>query len=205
MTTSDKIDLIAAALVAAQKKLKNPAFDCVNPHFKSKYVSLAALRDGTLPVLVECGVSVTQELHHDAQSVGCTTILMHESGQWMRYGPFFVPLGKIDAQTACAASTYARRYSWQAALGVVGDEDDDGNAATKPPQKPPEPAPPAREPDEAWIAPLCKAVVEKKDKAFVANLLKVCGWKTGVTNGGLSEDGLLRLKEALETVIEGKK
>lgn len=45
-------------------------------------------------------------------------------------------------QTAGSAITYARRYSLCAALGVAGEEDDDGNAAqhAPKPQKPQKPA-----------------------------------------------------------------
>lgn len=130
MNASEKINELAKALVAAQKELRNPSFDSNNPHFKSRFVSLAGLRNETMPILLKHGLCVVQSLGGDGSTVSCTTRVIHESGQWIDFGPFVVPIAKNDAQTACAGSTYARRYSWQAAIGVVGDEDDDGNAAS---------------------------------------------------------------------------
>lgn len=130
MNASEKINELAKALVAAQKELRNPSFDSSNPHFKSRFVSLAGLRNETMPILLKHGLCVVQSLGGDGSTVSCTTRVIHESGQWIDFGPFVVPIAKNDAQTACAGSTYARRYSWQAAIGVVGDEDDDGNAAS---------------------------------------------------------------------------
>jgi hypothetical protein len=45
---------------------------------------------------------------------------------------FSIPVTKQDAQGYGSAMTYAKRYSLAAALGVVADEDDDGNAASHP-------------------------------------------------------------------------
>ena len=41
-------------------------------------------------------------------------------------------LVKSDPQSQGSAVTYARRYSYMAALGLVADEDDDGNSGTRP-------------------------------------------------------------------------
>ncbi len=133
MKTSEQINELAAALAKAQGEMKNPPLDGSNPHFRSRYASLAAVRDAVLPVMAKHGISVTQELTTDtangALAVGCTVRLMHASGQWMEAGPFMVPVSKADAQGAGAASTYARRFTLQTVAGVVGDEDDDGEAA----------------------------------------------------------------------------
>jgi hypothetical protein len=57
------------------------------------------------------------------------TRLMHSSGEWLEQ-EYFIPLGKMDAQAAGSAITYARRYALQAIAGIPA-EDDDGNAATQ--------------------------------------------------------------------------
>jgi hypothetical protein len=54
---------------------------------------------------------------------------MHSSGEWLEQ-EYFIPLGKMDAQAAGSAITYARRYALQAIAGIPA-EDDDGNAATQ--------------------------------------------------------------------------
>jgi hypothetical protein len=44
-------------------------------------------------------------------------------------------LVKQDAQSHGSALTYAKRYSYMAALGLVADEDDDGNKASQSQQR----------------------------------------------------------------------
>lgn len=129
MEKSDSIAALAAALAKAQAELKNPSFDKTNPHFKSKYATLAGVRDAVMPVLTKHGLSVTQLLGAHDSGVSCTTMLMHSSGEWIA-SRLDMPVSKQDAQGFGSASTYARRYSLMAITGVVGDDDDDGNAAT---------------------------------------------------------------------------
>lgn len=126
MTKSESISELAAALAKASAKLKNPAFDSANPFFKSKYASLAAVRNAVVPVLAEEGLSVVQEITHADGKSACSSILLHTSGQWLQLEPFTVPVAKADAQGACAGATYARRASLQALGCVVGDDDADG-------------------------------------------------------------------------------
>jgi hypothetical protein len=131
MKTSNETDKIDAALAKAQAEMTNPAFDSTNPHFKSKYASLAAVRNGIIPILAKHGIACVQELLHDEGKVGCATRLSC-AGQWIEFAPFYLPPSKGDAQGYGSASTYARRYSLQAVAGVAGDEDDDGNAVAQP-------------------------------------------------------------------------
>lgn len=128
---------IAAALAAAQMEMQNPAFDSTNPHFKSRFSSLAAVRNAVVPVLARHGICMTQDLRTDGSGVSCTTILTHASGQQMTFGPLVMPATKADAQGLGSAATYARRYSLMAVAGVVGDEDDDATAAVSPKGAPP--------------------------------------------------------------------
>lgn len=129
--TGASIANLAAALVRAQGELKNPAFDAKNPHFKSQFASLSAVRAAVVPVLAKHGIWVSQDLTSTDAGVACTTLLLHSSGESLRFGPLFLPAAKLDPQGFGSAATYARRYSLMAACGVVGDEDDDANAATK--------------------------------------------------------------------------
>jgi|GEM_PF-1028601 len=128
MNKSDAINELAAALSKAQAAMKNPTFDSANPFFKSKYASLAGVRNAVVPVLAEQGLSVVQEITHEAGVSRCASILLHSSGQWLELAPFSVPVAKADAQGACAGATYARRASLQALGCVVGDEEDDGES-----------------------------------------------------------------------------
>lgn len=123
---------LAAALVAAQAKMSNPKFDSVNPHFRNRYASLSAVREAVIPVMNAHGIAVIQNIIEHQGGVGCETILTHKSGQSMKLGALPMPATKHDAQGYGSAITYACRYALCAIAGVTGEEDDDGEAASKP-------------------------------------------------------------------------
>lgn len=129
MITSKDTGELAKAMAKAQVEMRNPKFDAVNPHFRNKFASLAAIRDAVIPVFSKYGIAVSQEISSTDTGIACTTILMHESGQWAAFGPLVMPASKNDAQGRGSAATYAKRYSLQSVAGVVGDEDDDAEAA----------------------------------------------------------------------------
>lgn len=122
---------LAKSLAAAQAEMQNPKFDSANPHFKNKFASLASVRNTVVPVLARHGITVIQNLSTTERGVACTTILLHASGQSMEFGPLVMPATKPDAQGLGSAATYARRYSLMAVCNVVGDVDDDANAASE--------------------------------------------------------------------------
>jgi hypothetical protein len=130
MNSSATIKELASALEKAQAEMSNPTFDSTNPHFKSKFASLAAVREAVLPVLNKHGLSVTQFPKAEDGKAGCVNRLMHRSGEWLE-DECLLPLDKNNAQGAGSCITYARRYSLQGIGGVVADEDDDGHAASK--------------------------------------------------------------------------
>lgn len=126
MNKSEQINELAAALVKFHAEVKPVAFDCNNPFFKSRYASLSALVKEATPHLVRNGLSVSQVMENET---AVTTILMHTSGQWITSSLKLKPV-KDDPQGVGSAITYARRYSYASILGLVSDEDDDGNAAS---------------------------------------------------------------------------
>lgn len=130
MNKSETIGKLMEALAKAQVKLENPTFDKVNPHFKNKYASLAAIRDAVVPGLASEGLTLTQWLSSGEHSLKCETMISHSSGEWVSE-TLELPVTKNDAQGFASAATYARRIGMQAAAGVTGDEDDDGEAAAK--------------------------------------------------------------------------
>lgn len=135
MNKSESIKELAVALTKAQAELKNPSFDATNPHFKNRYASLAGVRDTVTPTLSKHGLSIVQLLESDDSGPICETVLIHTSGEWIS-SRLHVPASKLDAQGFGSAITYARRYALQATLNVVGDADDDGEAAAKAPITP---------------------------------------------------------------------
>jgi hypothetical protein len=130
MKMSESIANISKALASFQKEVKQPVKDGTNPHFKSKYVTL----DDTVKAIHECstkhGLSYTQMPITNEQGVGVITLIMHDSGEYIQFEPFVLPMEKKTAQGAGSGITYARRYSLSAAFGIVSDLDDDGNEAT---------------------------------------------------------------------------
>lgn len=133
ITTSEQINELAAALAKAQAELENVSKDRENPHFRSRYATLAGVLDEVRPKLAKQGISVVQmPVNGDGTSIGVVTRLLHSSGQWIE-GAFYVAPTKADAQGAGSALTYARRYSLMAVAGV-GPEDDDAEAAVGRPQ-----------------------------------------------------------------------
>ena len=129
MEQSNEIGSLAKALAAAQAELKDAPKSSVNPHFKSKYADLSAVRAAVVPVLSKHGLAVVQTNEPMGLDGVCVvTTLLHESGQWLR-GKLFMPVQKKDAQGFGSALTYARRYSLAEIAGIASDDDDDGNAA----------------------------------------------------------------------------
>lgn len=130
MKMSESISNISKALSSFQKEVKQPVKDGTNPHFKSKYITL----DGTVKAIHDTapnfGLSYVQSLTTNENGVGVITLIMHESGEYIQFEPFYLPMEKKTAQGAGSAATYSRRYSLSAAFGIVSDLDDDGNQAT---------------------------------------------------------------------------
>ena len=130
MTTSLEINELAAALSKAQGKFTAVAKSSDNPFFKSKYAALPDVVQAAAPILSEQGLALTQWIgHNEAGQDILTTYLLHSTGQYL-CDVMVLRLTKQDAQGLGSAVTYARRYSYMAVLGLVADEDDDGNAAS---------------------------------------------------------------------------
>jgi len=125
---------IATALVKAQKAFGPALKTATNPHFKSRYADLSACVEAVMDGLNDNGIALVQQLHEAEHGVTVETVFIHESGEIINCGKLFVPATKQDAQGFGSALTYARRYSLMAACGIA-PEDDDGNAASRKPEK----------------------------------------------------------------------
>ncbi len=134
MEKSDQINDLATALAKAQAAIMPAAKDGTNPHFRSKYASLGAVWEACRAPLNSNGLSVVQ-MPADAgpERVGLTSMLIHTSGQYIAC-TYSTKLQQDNAQGVGSALTYLRRYGLAALIGIVADEDDDGNAASQPRQ-----------------------------------------------------------------------
>src|SRR5215467_10060680 len=121
--SSEFIDELAKALAAAQAEIENIGKDAANPHFKSKYASLAAVLDEVRPKFAKHGISIVQmPINGQGNNIGVATRLLHSSGQWIE-STIFVQPTRFDAQGAASVVTYLRRNGLMAMSGV-GPEDD---------------------------------------------------------------------------------
>lgn len=133
MEHSDSMAKLAKSLAAFQNEIKDPARDGENPHFRSKYVPIDALLACVRPMAAKHGLSIVQSTGGNGQDISVTTMILHDSGEWLLTDALAIRPVKADPQGCMSAITYARRYSLSAALGVAWDDDDDGNAASTPP------------------------------------------------------------------------
>lgn len=126
--TSESTAKIDAAMAKAQSQIEAASKDKVNPAFRSKYADLSAVWEACRKALTDNGISITQwPTHSDDHRLHLITRLACE-GEWMLC-EFSIPTSKQDAHGYGSAVTYAKRFSLAAAVGVVADDDDDGNAA----------------------------------------------------------------------------
>ncbi len=135
MIKSDNIEKLVVDLIKVQQELGPITKDAINPFFKSGYITLTKVWGTVRETVNKHGFAVSQVLDsHDGKPV-LTTILMHESGQFLAGDYPLVPV-KDDPQGYGSAITYARRYGLCSILSIVADEDDDGNQASKPNTRP---------------------------------------------------------------------
>lgn len=132
MKKSESIKEIAKALQTFHVKCDTIKKDAKNPFFKSTYASLSNILDAINEPLIECGLSISQ---FPTGNDGLTTILMHESGEYIA-GEYSMKPAKDDPQGRGSAITYQRRYAIASVLALNIDEDDDANAATYGKEKP---------------------------------------------------------------------
>jgi hypothetical protein len=129
---SETIKELATALAKAQAEMPAAIKDKNNPAFKgTKYADLGAIWDACRGVLTSNGLSVMQMPEEAGDGrVGLTTILLHASGEYIG-NSISTRIVKDDPQGVGSGLTYLRRYALAAFVGVVADEDDDGNAASQ--------------------------------------------------------------------------
>jgi hypothetical protein len=129
MQKSDSIVNLAAALVQAQAEMPVVLFDAKNPFLKNKYATLGAVISSSKPILAKYGLAITQfDVSREGQ-IGVTSILIHQSGEYIEETIMMVPeiaKGVSHGQAAGIVLTYLRRYSWVSILGMYADEDSDG-------------------------------------------------------------------------------
>jgi len=148
MKMSESIAKLSQALAKFNAKVVKVEKDGTNPFLKNKYATLDNIVDAVRPLLAEHGLSIVQ-VPTDAEngSIAMTTILLHESGEWLESGTLIMKPVKQTPQEIGSVLTYARRYQLSAFLSLNTGEDDDGNSSsgvTEKPKKQQAPKPPLK-------------------------------------------------------------
>jgi len=145
MRSSAETSKVFVAFIAAQADLVPAPKDSTNPHFKSRYADLASCVEVSRPILAKHGLAVIQVALANGNMIGIETTIVHASGEFFS-GEVWCEPRSWGAQDVGAATTYLRRYGYSTIVGLVTEEDDDGNAAagiasrSHPPPKAPIPA-----------------------------------------------------------------
>ncbi len=132
MNTSEQIDKISKSLLKAQVEMEGAVKDSSNPFFKSSYADYNAVLKACKTALNDNGITILQP--HDTELLGektvafVETILLHESGQFIKSKTKMEVAKANDPQAFGSAVTYARRYGLQS-LVALPSEDDDGEKA----------------------------------------------------------------------------
>ena len=134
---SEQINELAAALAKVQSQLpsvQKSKTATVRGRTKAgkpyeydyAYATLEGVWDCCRSLLSDNGLAVSQTMHQADGHPHLETILLHTSGQWLSS---CLPLiATPDPQQLGSCITYMRRYALASLVGVVADEDDDGQA-----------------------------------------------------------------------------
>jgi len=123
VNTSESIKNLAASLCKAQAEMGGAVKDSKNPFFKSDYADLTSVIKAIKEPFANHGLSYTQFPTNDDGRIGVSTLLMHESGEYLEHS-YTLPTTKADPQAAGSAITYARRYALQSIAGIPTADDD---------------------------------------------------------------------------------
>ena len=147
MKQSESITDLATALCLAQAEMGGAVKDSNNPFFKSSYADLTSVIKVIKQPFANHGLSFVQlpVTSDGGKGVGVSTMLMHNSGQWIQ-NEYLLPMDKITPQGAGSAITYARRYALQSLVGIPAVDDDSEMAMYRnsPPPAPVKEAPKKR-------------------------------------------------------------
>ena len=134
---ASKHESFAAAIAAAQANMGNAIKNAKNPHFKSNYATLSAVRDVVLPAFNAEGIAVLQAVDGAGDEATVSTSLLWGSER-IEAGRCSLSISneKNRAQGVAKCATYLRRVQL-AAAGGIAQEDDDGQSIADTPQRAP--------------------------------------------------------------------
>ena len=133
--TEDKFVSVKDALLDFHRNMPDIQKTKDNPDFKgAKYVPLDEVMDAVIPMLEErellwvCEPDINVDTSVPMPILRWKLVYLPNGTELT--GDYPLLLDKQNAQGMGSAITYARRYALMCVLGLVADEDDDGNAAS---------------------------------------------------------------------------
>lgn len=124
-------ETLLTAILNVQQGAPSISKDTNNPFFKSKYADLPTIWQTIKDLMGENKLIVTNCMDSKDGSDYIITKIIHTPTGESIESISKVMLAKATAQEYGSYITYMRRYALSAMLGLVTDEDDDGNAASK--------------------------------------------------------------------------
>ena len=127
---SQEITELASAMLKVQATLQPAIKDQDNPLTDSRYATLNAVMNACKDALISNGVWMAQyPVASEPGHLALVTKLTHTASGQFQASVLHMPLPQADPQGYGSAMTYARRYALSALLGMICEDDDDGNAA----------------------------------------------------------------------------
>ena len=205
MNKSESIKELSIALSKFQGEVTNPLNTAENPFFKSKYAPLNDILTLVRPLLSKQGLSIVQAPSGDGEHIILTTILIHNSGEYIEFPELVLKADKPTAQGAGSAITYARRYAISAILGINSEDDDDGNNA-EPKGKVKET--PATEQPKATPTELIKELPKEQPKKSISDKqiarLYAIGNSAGLDAGAVAQQIKTKLNKTPEELTRAE-
>lgn len=129
---SKSVKHLGEAMLAVQEELEPVVKNATNDFKSSKYATLPKVQEACLPILRKHGLWLSQfTCVTEPGSIYLVTRIVHLESEEYQESHLIMPAPKNDPQGYGSALTYSRRYALQVAVGIVCEDDDDGNKAGK--------------------------------------------------------------------------
>lgn len=129
---SASVKNLGKAMLSVQEKLGPVIKNAENTFKSSKYATLPKVQEACLPILREFGLWLSQlTIASEPGSIYLVTRIVHLDSEEFQESHLIMPAPKNDPQGYGSALTYARRYALQVSVGIVCEDDDDGNKASQ--------------------------------------------------------------------------
>ena len=195
--TPEQRKLMFTDLAKYFEEVTNPENTVVNTFFKAKYAPLNEVLNTVRPILGKYGFAVIQVPTFDNANCSVNTILTHNSGGCISFPALQNKPTKPDVQGMGSTLTYLRRFSLNAYLGVMGEVDDDGNAAASKNDKKAEQKEEVNEALDACVSYISKAITDEDKRSRNAAVIEIV--KQFVASGKIKD-----VKESDRTKVAEK-